>query len=72
MTLAVLGLGRRGVHLTKTLPGRLELPTLRLTASRSNQLSYGSSWPEDRRRHPGEAKVRPRREEEETPGWVGQ
>ena len=26
----------------KTLPGRLELPTLRLTASRSNQLSYGS------------------------------
>ena len=23
-------------------PGRLELPTLRLTASRSNQLSYGS------------------------------
>ena len=28
---------------TNTLPGRLELPTLRLTASRSNQLSYGSS-----------------------------
>ena len=27
---------------TQTLPGRLELPTLRLTASRSNQLSYGS------------------------------
>ena len=26
----------------KALPGRLELPTLRLTASRSNQLSYGS------------------------------
>ncbi len=26
-----------------SLPGRLELPTLRLTASRSNQLSYGSS-----------------------------
>jgi hypothetical protein len=26
----------------KTLPGRLELPTLRLTTSRSNQLSYGS------------------------------
>ena len=25
-----------------TLPGRLEVPTLRLTASRSNQLSYGS------------------------------
>jgi hypothetical protein len=25
------------------LPGRLELPTLRLTASRSNQLSYGST-----------------------------
>ena len=25
------------------LPGRLELPTLRLTASRSNQLSYGSA-----------------------------
>jgi hypothetical protein len=28
----------------RTLPGRLELPTLRLTASRSNQLSYGSQW----------------------------
>ena len=27
----------------KSLPGRLELPTLRLTASRSNQLSYGSN-----------------------------
>lgn len=27
----------------KPLPGRLELPTLRLTASRSNQLSYGST-----------------------------
>ena len=27
----------------KALPGRLELPTLRLTASRSSQLSYGSS-----------------------------
>ena len=27
-----------------TLPGRLELPTLRLTASRSNQLNYGSKW----------------------------
>ena len=27
---------------TISLPGRLELPTLRLTASRSNQLSYGS------------------------------
>ena len=27
----------------QALPGRLELPTLRLTASRSNQLSYGSS-----------------------------
>ena len=26
----------------KALPGRLELPTLRLTASRSSQLSYGS------------------------------
>ena len=26
-----------------SLPGRLELPTLRLTASRSNQLSYGST-----------------------------
>ena len=25
------------------LPGRLELPTLRLTASRSSQLSYGST-----------------------------
>ena len=30
------------VAIEKTLPGRLELPTLRLTASRSNQLSYGS------------------------------
>ena len=29
-------------HKINTLPGRLELPTLRLTASRSNQLSYGS------------------------------
>ena len=28
----------------KTLPGRLESPTLRLTASRSNQLSYGSMY----------------------------
>ena len=28
---------------TKRRPGRLELPTLRLTASRSNQLSYGSA-----------------------------
>ena len=27
---------------TISLPGRLELPTLRLTASRPNQLSYGS------------------------------
>ena len=27
----------------QALPGRLELPTLRLTASRSSQLSYGSS-----------------------------
>ena len=27
---------------TISLPGRLELPTLRLTASRANQLSYGS------------------------------
>ena len=27
----------------KALPGRLELLTLRLTASRSSQLSYGSS-----------------------------
>ena len=27
---------------TVTLPGRLEVPTLRLTASRSSQLSYGS------------------------------
>ena len=30
-----------GTAATMTLPGRLELPTLRLTASRSNQLSYG-------------------------------
>ena len=29
---------------TISLPGRLELPTLRLTASRSNQLSYGSLY----------------------------
>ena len=27
------------------LPGRLELPTLRVTASRSSQLSYGSCMP---------------------------
>ena len=27
---------------TTSLPGRLQFPTLRLTASRSNQLSYGS------------------------------
>ena len=33
---------RRGPSARRTLPGRLELPTLRLTASRSNQLSYGS------------------------------
>ena len=33
---------RQQEHETNTLPGRLELPTLRLTASRSNQLSYGS------------------------------
>ena len=36
----------KGCALSQTrnnaLPGRLELPTLRLTASRSNQLSYGS------------------------------
>ena len=32
----------------KALPGRLELPTLRLTASRSNQLSYGSHVDEKR------------------------
>ena len=30
------------LHICNTLPGKLELPTLRLTASRSNQLSYGS------------------------------
>ena len=29
---------------TKSLPRRLELLTLRLTASRSSQLSYGSTW----------------------------
>ena len=35
--------GRFGEELQgETLPGRLELPNLRLTASRSNQLSYGS------------------------------
>ena len=32
----------RNMWRRNTLPGRLELPTLRLTASRSNQLSYGS------------------------------
>ena len=38
------GLARPTTHTQlKTLPGRLELPTLRLTASRSNQLSYGSA-----------------------------
>ena len=38
------GLARTTAHTQlKTLPGRLELPTLRLTASRSNQLSYGSA-----------------------------
>ena len=39
-----LWLARRVHRRSKTisLPGRLELPTLRLTASRSNQLSYGS------------------------------
>ena len=38
------GLARTTAHKQlKTLPGRLELPTLRLTASRSNQLSYGSA-----------------------------
>ena len=39
-----LWLVRRVHRRSKTilLPGRLELPTLRLTASRSNQLSYGS------------------------------
>ena len=31
------------------LPGRLELPALRLTASRSNQLSYGSICGDERR-----------------------
>ena len=40
------GAGWRGVWPaccpSNTHPGRLELPTLRLTASRSNQLSYGS------------------------------
>ena len=36
--------GRFGEELQgKTLPGRLELPTLRLTASRYNQLSSGSN-----------------------------
>ena len=33
----------QAVSVVITLPGRLELPTLRLTASRSNQLSYGSA-----------------------------
>jgi hypothetical protein len=32
-----------GSGVPNALPGRLELPTLRLTASRSNQLSYGSN-----------------------------
>ena len=34
---------KTNISLAKALPGRLELPTLRLTASRSNQLSYGSN-----------------------------
>ena len=34
--------GLLGCQHTESLPGRLELPTLRLTASRSDQLSYGS------------------------------
>ena len=36
------GCVKPGSGVVNTLPGRLELPTLRLTASRSNQLSYGS------------------------------
>ena len=39
---AALGAAKKGIT-KQTLPGRLKLPTLRLTASRSNQLSYGSS-----------------------------
>ena len=35
--------GARQFAYNHALPGRLELPTLRLTASRSNQLSYGSN-----------------------------
>ena len=41
-SLFVQGRPTRSVAVAKPLPGRLELPTLRLTASRSNQLSYGS------------------------------
>ena len=40
------------------LPGRLELPTLRLTASRSNQLSYGSLVVNSACNHQGRAIAR--------------
>ena len=43
---AGFGLERKYNRRSKTiaLPGKLELPTLRITASRSNQLSYGSLY----------------------------
>ena len=43
MILARTHCGLAQMAMEKALPGRLELPTLRLTASRSSQLSYGSS-----------------------------
>ena len=39
----LLAIRPHGASLRDALPGRLELPTLRLTASRSSQLSYGST-----------------------------
>lgn len=47
-----------------TLPGRLELPTLRLTASRSSQLSYGSLAPLVSLRAPARLAAEPEREGE--------
>lgn len=47
-----------------TLPGRLELPTLRLTASRSSQLSYGSLAPLVSLRAPARLAAEPERERE--------
>ena len=39
----LLAIRPHGTSLRDALPGRLDLPTLRLAASRSNQLSYGSN-----------------------------